>query len=38
VPTRIRESIEATTDVRQLDIWLERFATAVALDEIGIEL
>jgi hypothetical protein len=28
--------VEATTDVEQLDTWLDRFATASTLDELEI--
>jgi hypothetical protein len=29
-------AVEATSDVEQLDDWLDRFATALTLDELGI--
>lgn len=36
VPTEIVGTIEASKDIEQLDEWLDRFATASTLEEVGI--
>jgi len=38
VPDELASTIRATGDVEQLDAWLDRFATAQTLDEVGIEV
>ena len=38
VPDEPLSTIWATNDPEQLDEWLDRFATAEALDEVGIEV
>ncbi len=38
VPDELTSTIRATGDVEQLDAWLDRFATAQTLDEVGIEV
>lgn len=37
VPDRIRDIVERTADQDTLTRWLDRFATAESLDEVGIE-
>lgn len=34
---RVIQAVEAAQDMQQLDEWLDRFATATTLDEIGIK-
>ena len=36
LPAEIVQTIEATEDIAQLDQWLDRFATAKSLREVGI--
>jgi hypothetical protein len=36
VPAEVSATIRATDDPEQLDEWLDRFATAQTLDDIGI--
>jgi len=36
VPRGVVRAVQATTDVAQLDDWLDRFATADTLDDLGI--
>lgn len=36
VPAAVSATIGATDDLEQLDEWLERFATAETLDDVGI--
>ena len=36
VPRGVVHAVESTTDVAQLDDWLDRFATASTLDELEI--
>ena len=36
VPSEVLRVVEATDDVDQLDNWLDRFATAQTLEELGI--
>jgi hypothetical protein len=36
VPSDVVRVVEATDDVDQLDNWLDRFATAQTLEELGI--
>ncbi len=36
VPASVVNTVESTTDVDQLDEWLDRFATADTLDELEI--
>ncbi len=36
VPSAVVSVVEATEDVDQLDKWLDRFATAQTLEELGI--
>jgi len=38
VPDELLSTIRATNDPEQLDEWLDRFATAETLDEVGIEV
>ena len=38
VPDELSSTIRATNDPAQLDEWLDRFATAETLDEVGIEV
>jgi len=38
VPDELSSTIRATNDPEQLDEWLDRFATAETLDEVGIEV
>jgi hypothetical protein len=38
VPDELVATIRATDDPEQLDEWLDRFATAETLDEVGIEV
>jgi hypothetical protein len=38
VPDELSSAIRATNDPEQLDEWLDRFATAETLDEVGIEV
>jgi DNA replication initiation complex subunit (GINS family) len=35
VPAKVTRAINATTTIEQLDEWLDRFATANSLDEMG---
>ena len=37
VPAEVSLTIDRTNSVSQLDEWLDRFATATELDEIGFE-
>lgn len=36
VPTAVSATIRGTEDPEQLDEWLDRFATAATLDDVGI--
>ena len=36
VPSEVIRVVEATDDVEQFDNWLDRFATAQTLEELGI--
>lgn len=36
VPKAVERTVKATEEVARLDIWIERFATANTLDEVGI--
>ncbi len=36
VPAAVSATIRATDDPEQLDEWLDRFATAATLDDVGI--
>ena len=38
VPQEVITAIEATTDVAQLDAWLERVLSASTMQEMGIQL
>ena len=38
VPDELLSTIRAINDPEQLDEWLDRFATAATLDEVGIEV
>lgn len=38
VPDELLSTIRATTDLEQLDEWLDRVVTAETLDEVGIEV
>ena len=38
VPDELLSTIRATNDPEQMDEWLDRFATAETLDEVGIEV
>ena len=35
LPSEVAQAINATTTTEQLDEWLDRFATAKSLDEMG---
>mgnify|MGYP001767647734 CR=1 FL=1 len=38
VPDELSSAVRATSDPEQLDAWLDRFATAETLEEVGIEV
>jgi len=34
VPPKVREQVQSCTDIDQLNIWIDRAATATSLDEV----
>jgi hypothetical protein len=38
VPDELSSTIQATSDPKQLDAWLDQVATAKTLEEVGIEV
>ena len=37
LPKELVKTVESTQDIERLDTWLDRFATAARLDDVGIE-